>query len=150
MSTPTLSQTERRQIVSILAELKRSGEESLGRRHQRRAVTQTLWLKRLPRPDLPRPAAFRIQTGDVSLKGIGFFSRRRLMAGELVVLPLQFKEGGGMLVLCEVRHCRSEPRGGYRVGVEFTETLPDPEVNERIPPAWLKRAWATPIPEIAA
>ncbi|MHB1766779.1 MAG: PilZ domain-containing protein [Phycisphaerae bacterium] len=144
MSTTTLSKNERKQILQIIENLKNEGE-SLGRKHRRRPVQQVMWLKRLPRPERPRSAAFRVNAEDVSLKGMGFLTRRHLQANEYVVAPLQFREGGGMLVLCLVRFCRQLPEGGYRVGTEFEETLADPTGTTRIPQAWLKKAWSAEI-----
>ncbi|MGC9260733.1 MAG: hypothetical protein ACP5I8_11760 [Phycisphaerae bacterium] len=144
MSATSLSQNERQQIVQIIENLKQEGE-SLGRRHRRRPVRQIMWLKRLPRPERPRSATFRVNLEDVSLKGMGLFSRRHLQRNEYVVAPLQFREGGGMLVLCQIRFCRELPEGGYRVGAEFDETLADPTGTTRIPQAWLKKAWAAEI-----
>ncbi|MDA8378049.1 MAG: PilZ domain-containing protein [Planctomycetia bacterium] len=144
MRTTSLSQNERKQIVQIIENLKQEGE-ALGRRYRRRPVRQIIWLKRLPRADRPRSAAFRVNLEDVSLKGMGLFSRRHLQKNEFVVAPLQFREGGGMLVLCQIRFCRELPQGGYRVGVEFDETLSDPTGTTRIPQVWLKKAWAAEI-----
>ncbi len=144
MSATNLSINERKQILQIIENLKTEGE-SLGRKHRRRPVQQIMWLKRLPRPERPRSAAFRVNTEDVSLKGMGFLTRRRLQENEYVVAPLQFREGGGMLVLCLVRFCRQLPQGGYRAGTEFEETLTDPTGTTRIPQAWLKKAWAAEI-----
>jgi PilZ domain len=144
VNTTSLSQAERRQIVSVINELKEMGQ-IFGRRHRRRMVNQLMWLKRLPRPDYPRPAAFKIRSEDVSLKGIGFQTRRRLYKNEQVVIPLQFQEGGGMLVLSRVCFCRELPNGGYRVGAEFADTLADPQCKERIPQTWLKSAWASEV-----
>ncbi len=144
VSTISLSKIEQEQIRQIIENLKKEGE-SLGRKHRRRPVQQIMWLKRLPRPDRPRSAAFRVRTEDVSLKGMGFLTRRRLQPHEYVVAPLQFREGGGMLVLCRVRFCSELPEGGYRVGAEFEETLADPTGTTRIPQAWLKRGWSAPV-----
>ncbi len=144
MSAATLSKSERKQILQIIENLKQDGV-SLGRRHRRRPVQQIIWLKRLPRPERPRSAAFRVNMEDVSLKGMGFLTRRRLQQNEYVVVPLQFREGGGMLVLCLVRFCRELSDGGYRVGTEFEETLADPTGTTRIPQPWLKKAWSAVI-----
>jgi hypothetical protein len=144
VSTTTLSKSERKQILQIIENLKNDGE-SLGRKHRRRPVQQIMWLKRLPRPERPRSAAFRVNAEDVSLKGMGFLTRRRLQTNEYVVAPLQFREGGGMLVLCLVRFCRQLADGSYRVGTEFEETLADPTSTARIPQAWLKKAWSADI-----
>ncbi len=144
LSATSLSKVERKQILQIIENLKNEGE-SLGRRHRRRPVQQIMWLKRLPRPERPRSAAFRVHTEDVSLKGMGFLTRRRLQENEYVVAPLQFREGGGMLVLCLVRFCRQLPEGGYRVGTEFEETLADATGTTRIPQGWLKKAWSAEI-----
>jgi hypothetical protein len=143
-TTVALTQAERRQILSVLRELKQQGE-TFGRSHRRRPVAQFMWLKRLPNPTNPRGAAFKIRSEDVSLKGIGFFTKRRIYRNEYVVIPLQFREGGGQLVLCRICFCRQLPSGGYRAGAEFEEMLPDPKCKERIPSAWLKLGWATSI-----
>ena len=132
------------QIVSVLSELKTEGL-IYGRRHRRQPVRQFMWLKRLPRPGNPRGASFKIISEDASLQGLGFVTRRKLYINEFVVIPLQFKEGGGMLVLCRVCFCAKLPDGGYRVGVEFKETLPDPKCKERIPNTWLKEGWAAEV-----
>ena len=144
MSAIQLSKAERKQIVSVLSELKSEGL-IYGRRHRRQAVRQFMWLKRLPRLTNPRGASFKIISEDASLHGLGFITQRRIYINELVVIPLQFKEGGGMLVLCRVCFCESIPEGGYRVGVEFKETLPDPKCKARIPSTWLKQGWSADI-----
>lgn len=144
MSAIQLSKAERMQIVSVLSELKTEGL-IYGRRHRRQPVRQFMWLKRLPRPGNPRGASFKIISEDASLQGLGFVTRRKLYINEFVVIPLQFKEGGGMLVLCRVCFCAKLPDGGYRVGVEFKETLPDPKCKERIPNTWLKEGWAAEV-----
>jgi len=144
VSTTILTQAERREIVSVINELKEHGQ-IFGRRHRRRSIDQLMWLKRLPRPDNPRAAAFKIHSDDVSLQGIGFHTRRRLYKNEHVVIPLQFREGGGMLVLSKVRFCRELPNGEYRVGAEFADKLADPGCKERIPPKWLKSAWGSEV-----
>ena len=144
MSTTTLTLAERRQIVSIITELQEQGQ-IYGRRFRRRSVNQPMWLKRLPRPDKPRASAFKIQSEDVSVQGIGFHTLRKLYKNEHVVIPLQFSEGGGLLVLSKIRFCRELPSGGYRVGAEFADKLSDPNCKERIPPKWLKSAWASEV-----
>ncbi len=144
MSSIQLSKAERKQIVSVLSELKNEGL-IYGRRHRRQPVRQFMWLKRLPRPSNPRGASFKIVSEDASLQGLGFVTRRRLYVNELVVVPLQFKEGGGMLVLCGVRFCAPVRGGGYRAGVEFKETLPDPKCKARIPNTWLKEGWSAEV-----
>ena len=98
MSSIQLSKAERKQIVSVLSELKNEGL-IYGRRHRRQPVRQFMWLKRLPRPSNPRGASFKIVSEDASLQGLGFVTRRRLYVNELVVVPLQFKEGGGMAII---------------------------------------------------
>ena len=141
MTTVSLTESERRQIVTALADLSR-GNDSLARRHQRHSVRQVMWLKRLPQPAHPRGGSFKICTEDVSLKGIGFIARRPFDTNEFVVIPLQFQEGGGMLVLCRICFCKQLGESEYRVGAFFEKTLSDPRGKARIPPEWLKVAWA--------
>ncbi len=143
MNAVALSDSERRQIVAALAALTQRSD-SPARRQPRHCVEQLMWLKRLPQPDHPRGGSFKIRTQDVSSKGIGFLARRPFQPDEWVVIPLQFQEGGGMLVLCRIRFCTPQSEGGYRVGAYFEKTLPDPTGQARIPSEWLKLAWGEP------
>jgi hypothetical protein len=57
---------------------------------------------------------------DASGGGMGVFSWQELQKGDVVGIDIQSKEFQANF-MCEVRHCRPEPRlvGAYRVGLQF-------------------------------
>jgi hypothetical protein len=132
-----MSEIERELILAVLHDMKNDG---VIRRHNRKSVGASLWVKRLPREGLNRPKKFKVETEDVSLKGIGFVSIRRLLKNERLVISIPYKEGGGMLVLSRVCFCRKLPMGGYRYGVEFEDQLANPTGLTSIPESWLEIA----------
>ena len=132
-----MSEIERELILSVLHDMKSDG---MIRRHNRKSVGASLWVKRLPREGLDKPKKFKVETEDVSLKGIGFVSIRRLLKNERLVISIPYKEGGGMLVLSRVCFCRKLPMGGYRYGVEFEDQISNPSGLTSIPDKWLKIA----------
>ncbi len=132
-----MSEIERELILAVLHDMKSDG---IIRRHNRKSVGVSLWVKRLPRQGLNRPKKFKVETEDVSLKGIGFVSIRRLLKNERLVISIPYKEGGGMLVLGRVCFCRKLPMGGYRYGVEFEDQIANPSGLTSIPDTWLKTA----------
>jgi hypothetical protein len=132
-----MSEIERELILSVLHDMKSDG---VIRRHNRKTVGASLWVKRLPREGLNRPKKFKVETEDVSLRGIGFVSVRRLYKNERLVISVPYKEGGGMLVLSRVCFCRKLPLGGYRYGVEFEDQLANPTGLTSIPDQWLEIA----------
>ena len=52
-----------------------------------------------------------------------------LATGDKFVLPLRFDEGGGWLVLCEVRNCRRLASGHFKIGGHFIERIEDAAGN---------------------
>lgn len=137
MSTVTLSPAQQEQLMSVLRDLQSDGAQCK-RRHPRRRVRQAMWLKRPAISHRPTPQIFSISATDVSTSGIGFYCKRQLETDEQVIVPLQFREGGGMLVLCKVRHCRPTEGGHFHVGARFLETVDDPDGAARIPRPWLQ------------
>lgn len=132
-----MSEIERELILAVLQDMKSDG---MIRRHNRKSVGASLWVKRLPREGLSRPKKFKVETEDVSLKGMGFVSIRRLLKNERLVISIPYKEGGGMLVLSRVCFCRKLPMGGYRYGVEFEDQIANPAGLTSIPDNWLRIA----------
>jgi hypothetical protein len=137
MNSVILSNAQREQLVDVLRELQASPGQG-NRRHPRRRVRQAMWLKRPAIAHRPTPQMFSISATDVSKGGIGFHSRRELAHGEQVIVPLQFREGGGMLVLCSVRYCRPLEGGHFHIGASFVETVDDPDGATRIPRHWMQ------------
>ena len=136
MAQATLSPTEVNQVLDVLRDLAAEHKPTNQRRAQRRKVALPLWLRRIPASG-ERTGLYRIMAVDISNKGIGCLSRRKLELGETFVLPLRFAEGGGQLVLCRVRFSRELASGHFRIGAEFVATTPDPTGRARIPQEWL-------------
>ena len=137
MVQTTLSDVEVQQVLGVLRDLAAEQKPTNHRRALRRKVALPLWLRRIPGRGAARSQLFRIMAVDISSKGIGCLSRRKLELGEAFVLPLRFNEGGGQLVLCRVRFLRELASGHFRVGAEFAATAPDPTGRARIPEEWL-------------
>lgn len=137
MSVAKLSVVEQEELIGVLRELQ-ADSPRCKRRSPRRKVRQAMWLKRPAIASRPVPQIFSVSATDISSNGVGFYSRRKLETGEQVVIPLQFREGGGMLVLCSIRFCRSMDNGHYHLGASFIETTDDPNGNARIPRHWLQ------------
>jgi len=137
MTQTALSPSEIQQVLEVLHDLARDKAPANQRAADRRKVALPLWLRRLPGAGSDRSQLFRIMAVDISRKGIGCLSRRKMGLGENFVLPLRFTEGGGELVLCRVRYARQLQSGHYRLGAEFMATTPDPTGRARIPREWL-------------
>lgn len=132
-TAPTLTKQEVQQLLTILTG-KSSSEQ---RRHPRHRVAQPVWVKRFAQSERKRNELFKVMLTDASRRGVGFLSKRIFQAGESFVVPLRFAEGGGTLVLCKARFCRTTESGHYRIGAEFAATVPDPEGKAKIPVEWI-------------
>lgn len=127
-----LSARERRQLLSVLRELDPAGLPE-NRRNNRRKVSSPLWLRRLSgSPRLPIKAALI----NASAHGAGLLLPIALAVGDRFVVPLRFAEGGGWLVLCEVRNCKPLPGKHFQVGVRFVDRITDDQETGQIPADW--------------
>jgi hypothetical protein len=72
---------------------------------------------------------------NVAAGGIGLEVPNALPKGQRFTVHLRFQEGGGWLVLCEVRNCRPVAKA-FRIGAEFLNRIEDPEGTARIPRNW--------------
>jgi hypothetical protein len=132
MEDPTLTIEERHQLLSVLRELDGQAPAEQ-RRHPRRGVHLRLTLRVLGEPRVqPMPALLV----NVAARGVGLQVDKPLDAGRRFLLPLRFLEGGGRLVLCEVRSCT--PCGAaFKVGARFLEHIDDPSGTAKPPMDWL-------------
>ncbi len=139
-NTMALSKTERAEVVEILKELApRRPLPRDARRSRRRETLQWLWIKTVASTgNRGRAELFRIMLENGSGGGIGFTSRKEMEAGEQFVVPLAFREGGGKLVLCRVKHVRAVDGREWYVGAEFLTTVDDPDGRTKIPHAWME------------
>src|ERR1035437_3041409 len=106
------------------------------RRTLRRKVLMSLWMQQLEKNKTPRLS--KITLVNVSLNGVGVLCQTSSRMGEKIVLPLSFHEGGGWLVLCEVRRCRRLASGFYLIGGCFIDHIhiEDEKGVAKIPGDW--------------
>lgn len=139
MDTAELSSKERQQLMGVLREL--DGTATERRRDKRRPVTVKLYVRRVKAASQQKTpdeiGLFSAIVVDVAAHGVGLQLRHSLDSGDKIVLPLRFREGGGWLVLCQVRSCTAAGGGNFRVGAKFLERLDDPEGIAKVPVDWL-------------
>jgi len=132
MDSPSLTAEERHQLLAVLRELDRKAPTEL-RRSPRRKVQLNLWIRPLGDKRLGRLPAILV---NVAARGVGLHVDRPMKPGQKFLLNLRFVEGGGWLVLCEVRNCLPL-RVAYKVGAKFLDRIDDPEGTSKPPMDWL-------------
>lgn len=128
-----LTTSERQQLLAVLRDMD-PAVPAEKRRRPRRKVSQSLWLRRIARDE-----KFPIQRATLvnsSPAGVGLLCAHVLPEGERFVIPLRFLEGGGWLVLCEVRNCRRLSDAHFKVGAKFIDKIEDEVGNARPPADW--------------
>ena len=141
MSATELTQEERRKLIAVLRDLDVNGPPER-RRTPRRKVLVNLWIRKVKAAGTLREKTADVDmfTGtivNVSQKGVGLLVTRELAVGDRFVVPLRFNEGGGWLVLCDVRNVTRTATGRYKIGAQFTERMEDPDGNAKVPLDWL-------------
>ena len=135
MSTVTLSREEKHRLSAVLRSMDPTAPKE-NRRWLRHKVLFDLWIKKVSRRG--KKALFKVLAINVSKRGVAIVSPQKLSIGERFVMPLRFDDGGGRLVLCQVRDCRTLPSGEHRVGAYFIEWIEDTTGTTPIPAAWMK------------
>ncbi|HVX86154.1 MAG TPA: PilZ domain-containing protein [Phycisphaerae bacterium] len=131
-----LTTNERQQLLAVLREMDPAALAApTEKRHKpRRKVAQKLWLRRIAQDEqFPIQQATLVNT---SQTGVGLLCPQRLPQGERFVIPLRFVEGGGWLVLCEVRNCRRLSESHFKVGAKFIDKIEDHSGTARPPGDW--------------
>jgi hypothetical protein len=131
MDTPILTTQERRQLMAVLRDLD-SQAPTEKRRQPRRKVQLNIGIHPTRKDACGLLAAKLL---NVAVGGMGLEVPTALRKGQRFTVQLRFQEGGGWLVLCEVRNCRAI-EGGFRLGAEFIQRIEDPDGNARIPKIW--------------
>jgi hypothetical protein len=131
MEAPLLTAQERHQLISVLRELDAPAPAEK-RRQPRRKVRVDIGIQTTGKGACGLMSATLV---NVAAGGIGLEMPNALRKGQSFTLHLRFREGGGWLVLCEVRNCRPVT-GGFRVGAEFLRRIDDPVGTARIPRSW--------------
>jgi len=106
MDNMTLSAKERHQLLSVLREMDSAAPREK-RQTPRRSVVLRVRIRVISA--LGKTTAHWALLRDVSARGIGLTLPFALSKGARLVAPLKFREGGGWLVLCEVRNLPSAP-----------------------------------------
>ena len=134
MSTVVLTPEQTHTLRAVLQEMDPAApaEQRLWPRHK---VALDMWIRTIsPRG---RTGVFKVMAMNLSKRGVGLLSRRLLSMGEKFALPLRFDDGGGKLVLCQVRNARRLSNGHCKVGATFVTWIDDNEGNAKIPDDWV-------------
>ncbi|MGF1634240.1 MAG: PilZ domain-containing protein [Phycisphaerae bacterium] len=71
-----------------------------------------------------KPLVVRIR--DISARGIGLVSSRRLAKGHQFTLFISQADSKSVRVICAVRHCRALPDGSFTIGASMIAAVPNP------------------------
>jgi hypothetical protein len=132
METPALTAQERHQLMAVLRELDAQAPTEK-RRQPRRKVQLNVGIQTAGKGACGLMSAKLV---NVAAGGIGLETPNALRKGHRFTMHLRFQEGGGWLVLCEVRNCRPVA-GAFRVGAELLNRTEDPDGTARIPRTWV-------------
>jgi hypothetical protein len=127
-----LTLAERTQLMAVLRELDTAAPREK-RREPRRKVIVELWIQPLGKPRPARQKAFLV---NVSKRGLALVTQRGLAVESRFVVTLRFEDGGGWLVLCEVRNCSSAD-DEFKVGATLLDRIDDPKGNSKPPMDWI-------------
>ena len=128
----SLTARERHQLLAVLREMDGNAPKEK-RRETRRDIEMRLWIRPISNRKCGRQRAFIV---NVASKGVGLLTQHPLQKGQNFVLPLRFQDGGGWLVLCEVRSCVAG-KDGHKVGARFLDRIEDPKANASPPMDWM-------------
>lgn len=129
-----LTVQERHELVAVLRQLDPQAPAEQRLAPRRKALVK-LWIRRIGKGRSGLPA--KLVLVNVSTMGVGMVARTPLAKGDKFVMPLRFDEGGGWLVLCEVRNCKTLANGHYKVGGLFIDRIEDPSGDAKTPGDWL-------------
>jgi hypothetical protein len=117
-----LSAEQFRELASSFGD----GEPTQEKRERRRAARLELNAKLTITPVIGgrRRAPLSVSVADFSVRGFSFLHSAEMAPGSQFVTELPRKSGGTAHLLCTIR--RSEPANGlgFRIGAEFTRSLP--------------------------
>ena len=132
MNSPTLTLEEKHQLLSVLREL-----DPKAPAEQRRALRRKVHVEVPIRTLGQNPAVLKSTIVNTSASGAAFVVNAPLPKKAKLLLPLRFCEGGGWLMLCEVRNCVPYPKRHWRIGARFLDHMDDPQGTAKVPLDWL-------------
>ena len=138
MQNTELSAKERQQLLAVLRDLDETAPAEK-RREMRRKVLLNMWIRKIgpSRRHAQSVALIRASVVNVSAQGVGLLCSQPLSKQDRLVLPLRFREGGGWLVLCQVRNCQTTPNGEFRIGARFLDRIEDADGDAKVPMKWV-------------
>jgi PilZ domain len=137
MSPQLLTADERHALVAVLQELDPSAPREQRQNLRHKVLVQTE-VRVLVKGGTRSPQKLAIT--NVSKNGAAILREQPLEIGDKFSLRLEFGEGGGWQVLCEVRNCRKLASGVYKIGGRFVDRIEDPRNTGKIPGDWLAYA----------
>jgi PilZ domain len=133
MEQIALNPEEREKLLNVLRELD-PNVPAEKRRHKRRNTRLGLWIQ--PINEGGKRTVLKATLVNVAARGVGVEVKQPLTIGHKFLLRLRFREGGGWLVLCQVRNCRNLEDGQYRIGSQFLDRVDDPYGDLKPPFDW--------------
>ena len=133
MEDISLTSQERHQLMSVLREMDdhAPAESRKGARHKVELKTSIRVIGQRKTSRVPATLM------NVAPEGAGLTTSTEIEEGKRFLLNLRFREGGGWLVLCEVRNCARLEDGKFKIGGRFVEKIEDPKGDGKPPLDWL-------------
>jgi hypothetical protein len=132
MNSPALTMEEKHQLLSVLRELDPKAPSE-----QRRAPRRKIHVEAPIRIIGPNPTVINSTIVNTSSSGAAVVINAPLAKKAKFLLPLRFCEGGGWMMLCEVRNCVPYPKRQWRIGARFLDHMDDPQGTAKVPLDWL-------------
>ena len=133
LNTAPLFYEERERLLTVLRELDRDAPPEK-RRDTRRNTRLGLWIQ--PLHEGGRRSVLKATLVNVAARGVGVHVAQGLPIAHKFLMRMRFREGGGWLVLCQVRNCAPLENGGFRLGAEFLDRVDDPYGDLKPPFDW--------------
>lgn len=134
MGDVSLSAKERHQLLAVLRELDQGAPPE---KRQMPRQSALLRIRICVIKGKRKTASLVATVRDVAPRGIGLILRSPLEKKSKIIVPLKFREGGGWLILCEVRNCSDWQNGQFLVGARFLDRIDDPDGKAQPPMDWL-------------
>jgi hypothetical protein len=128
----SLTSQERHQLLAVLREMDGNAPKEK-RREPRRNILMRMWIRPIAHRKCGRQRATLL---NVASRGVGLMTLHALEKRQKFLLPLRFHDGGGWLVLCEVRSC-VPAKDGYKIGAKFLDRIDDLKGNAPPPMDWV-------------
>ena len=128
-----LNAHQRYQLVRVLRELDPTAAPEQ-RRATRRKVLKSLWIRNFSKTGTGPLRKALLQ--NVSSRGVALIVHRPLKKDDKFLLPLNFEDGTGWLVLCEARNCRRLPDAQFSIGARFIDKIERIGDSLSVPADW--------------